>query len=123
MANTIRNAAKERYWRGVLKRAAKSDLSVRAFCRRERLAEGDFYAWRRTIAERDRELAKRPEVRQPTLSFLPLHVTDGATAVGHTSVASISIELAGGRLLRLPESISVERITELVHALEARAER
>jgi hypothetical protein len=28
-------------------------LSVRAFCQRERLTESGFYAWRRTIGERD----------------------------------------------------------------------
>lgn len=121
MANKMRDAAKERYWRDVLKQAAASDLSVRAFCRHERLAESAFYAWRRTIAQRDRELAQRPGVRRrapSTPSFLPLRVTDRAT-----SRASITIELAGGRLLRLPEPISVEWVAELVHALEARAER
>jgi hypothetical protein len=35
--------------------------------------------------------------------------------------ASITIELAGGRLLRLPESISPARLAELVQALEAQA--
>jgi hypothetical protein len=34
--------------------------------------------------------------------------------------ASIVIELAGGRVLRLPESISAGRLAELVHALESR---
>jgi hypothetical protein len=35
--------------------------------------------------------------------------------------ASITIELAGGRVLRLPDSMNTERLAELVHALEARA--
>jgi hypothetical protein len=36
------------------------------------------------------------------------------------SEASIAVELAGGRILRLPESIAAERLAELVHALEGR---
>jgi len=58
MANHERDAAKERFWRDVLKRQAKSGLSVRAFCQRERLTESAFYAWRRTVAERNARCTK-----------------------------------------------------------------
>ena len=47
MANKMRDVAKERFWRGVLKKFAAGGLSVRAFCRQERLSEPSFYAWRR----------------------------------------------------------------------------
>ncbi len=61
MANKRRDAGKERFWRDVLKRHAASGLSVRAFCEREKLTESAFYAWRRTLAERNTEpkLARR----------------------------------------------------------------
>jgi hypothetical protein len=39
----------------VISRWAGSGLSVRGFCRREGLAESNFYAWRRTIVQRDAE--------------------------------------------------------------------
>lgn len=55
MANRNRDAGRERFWRSTLTRQAASGLSVRAFCRQEELAESAFYAWRRTIAQRDRE--------------------------------------------------------------------
>ncbi|MBX3415947.1 MAG: hypothetical protein KF708_24915 [Pirellulales bacterium] len=109
MANYQRDADKERYWRGVLDRQAMSELSVRSFCRRERLSEASFYAWRRTIGERDR-------MSIPASAFLPVVVSDEVPP----NRASIVIELAGGRVLRLPESISTERLVELVAALEAR---
>ncbi|HZZ70664.1 MAG TPA: hypothetical protein VFE24_00305 [Pirellulales bacterium] len=51
MANKLRDAAKERFWRDVLKRFAASGLSVRTFCRDEKLAESAFYAWRRKVVE------------------------------------------------------------------------
>src|SRR3972149_3908651 len=113
MANHERDAAKERFWRDVLKRQAKSGLSVRAFCQREQLTESAFYAWRRTVAERNGEV-KSP--RAP--AFLPMMMTDRSARE-----SLIELELAGGRILRLPESMPVGRLAELVQALEARAER
>ena len=67
MAKLQRDAEKERRWREVLSRQASSGLSVREFCKRERLTESQFYAWRRTIAERDGESSP---------SFVPVVVND-----------------------------------------------
>ncbi len=55
MANRDRDVGRERFWRTMLERQAGSGLSVREFCRREQLAESDFYAWRQTITERDQQ--------------------------------------------------------------------
>jgi hypothetical protein len=134
MANRRRDAGREKLWRSRLARQAASRLSVRAFCRREGVAEPSFYAWRRTIVQRDaeskasgstasgtgpktsrdrRSSASEP-VAVPSL-FVPVAVT--GQPIG---TASIVIELAGGRMLRLPESISSVRLAELVHAIESR---
>jgi hypothetical protein len=51
LANKLRDAAKERFWRDVLKRFAASGSPVRMFCRHEKLAESAFYAWRRKVGE------------------------------------------------------------------------
>jgi transposase-like protein len=114
MANRRRDLAKERWWREALKRQAVSGLSVCGFCRREKLAESAFYAWRRIVAERDAEI--KP-TRQAS-AFVPMAVIEPAPRK-----ASIEIELAGGRLLRLPVSIAPAQLAELVHALEGRASR
>jgi hypothetical protein len=72
MANRERDAKRDTFWRGALKRYAASGLSIRAFCQREQLTESAFYAWRRTIGQRDAE-AKR--LRQP--AFLPVLAVSG----------------------------------------------
>jgi len=72
MANVQRDSEKERRWREVLGRQAASGLSVREFCKRERLTESQFYAWRRTIAERDGESGP---------SFVPVVVSDQPSRV------------------------------------------
>ena len=71
MANARRDAAKERRWREALERFRASGQSVREFCRRERLAESAFYAWRRTIGARD--VAGGARRKAPT--FVPAVVT------------------------------------------------
>ena len=49
MANRIRDPGREAFWRQTLEDFGNSGLSVRAFCRREKLHETAFYFWRRTI--------------------------------------------------------------------------
>ncbi len=117
MANHVRDGVKERFWREALKRSAASGLSVRAFCRREQLAESAYYAWRRTIAERDGKTTGAAK-SQPAPTFVPVAVTGAMRRE-----ESIVIELAGGRFLRLPASMSAAWLAELAEALEARGSR
>lgn len=120
MANKRRDASKERFWRNALKRQANSGLSVRAFCQREQLTESAFYAWRRTVAERNGEAKSQTGRGGPPRApaFLPMMVTDRPARR-----ELIEMELAGGRILRLPESMPVDRLAELVQTLEASAPR
>jgi hypothetical protein len=112
MAERQRDLEKERCWREVLARQASSGLSGRAFCRQEQLAESAFYAWRRTIGQRDVQRASA----KACPAFVPVAVT-GSPRAGFV------LELAGGRVLRLPETIPIERLAEFVVALESRGGR
>lgn len=55
-----RDAAKERYWRGVIRRFEASGVGVRRFCEREGLSEHRLHWWRRTLRQRDQGQARRP---------------------------------------------------------------
>ncbi|HEX4000847.1 MAG TPA: hypothetical protein VHX65_20030 [Pirellulales bacterium] len=112
-----RDPGRERFWREALAQFGGSGLSVREFCRREKLGEPLFYAWRRTIAERDaapssenpatsrpaarRATAKgdRATVRSPSggpalAPFLPVVMADeprrlgGRLLVAHSAVSA-----------------------------------
>jgi transposase-like protein len=107
MANNNRDAGREAFWRQTLAAFAKSGLSVREFCRREKLHESAFYFWRRTIQQRD---PKRRRRKPP--AFVPLILGEVHAA------ASITLELRGGRTLRLSDSFPVDRLASLVLALE-----
>ena len=58
-----RDAAKERYWRGVIRRFEASGLGARRFCEREGLSEQRLHWWRRTLRQRDQDQAGRPGSR------------------------------------------------------------
>ncbi|MBX3435858.1 MAG: hypothetical protein KF847_21280, partial [Pirellulales bacterium] len=92
-------------------RFAASGLSVREFCKRENVTESAFYAWRRTIGERD-------DVGDSGPAFVPAVINGKAEQ--HEPLA---LKLASGLELRLPLAISATRLAELVRALERRAER
>jgi len=113
MANTNRDTNREKVWRQTLTRHAKSGLNVRQFCHQEGLHESAFYFWRRTIQQRGlmQRPAKPRDRKQP--AFVPLVLGNIAPAAG------ITLELRDGRSLRLSESFPVDRLANLVHALEA----
>jgi transposase-like protein len=118
MANTIRDAGREAFWRRTLAGHEKSGLTVREFCRREKLRESAFYFWRRTIQERGpqrhvrtRRGPERRERKPP--AFVPLVLGSVHAAAG------IAIELRGGRVLRVNEAFPPERLAGLILALEA----
>lgn len=117
MANKNRSGERETFWRDVVTRFRTSGLSVRAFCRREKLQESAFYFWRRTLVDRDGKIPakSRPTSKRATRpAFLP--VTIRRDALPPTS--GLTLELPSGAVLRFNESMPVERVAALVRALE-----
>ncbi len=123
MAKKTQATDRERQWRETFERFARSGLNVRAFCRQESLRESAFYFWRRELARRDGERPAQPKSRPPRTprrltklpEFLPVRVTGPSVPS-----AGFVLELAGGGVLRLPESISTARLAEIVTALTVR---
>ena len=69
----------ETIWRERLARFAKSNLTVKEFCRRERVSDPSFYQWRKRLQlERSRAKStgtsgdKNTEVRMP---FVPVNIS------------------------------------------------
>ena len=133
MANRLRDAGKEAFWRDVVRRHEGSGATVREFCRREGLAESNFYAWRRIIAQRDARKSGGKRIGKPTAvarsaaktkrkkttpTFVPV-VVGGRM----NDRAEMILELGGGRRLRLDAETAARRLAEIVHAIESETER
>lgn len=54
-----RDAAKERYWRNLIRRHQSSGLGTRRFCDQVGVPEHRFHWWRRTLRCRDQQIASR----------------------------------------------------------------
>ena len=104
----VRIKEREATWRRVVRGHAGSGMSIRAYCAQCRVKEPAFYWWRAELARRD--------AAKPKAAFVPVVVK--ASAVAGTE--GISIELRGGRVLRLP-AMAVAQVAELVWALEGAA--
>ena len=110
MAKHRRDPAKEALWRKRLQRFAASGLSVREFCKREQVTESAFYAWRRTIGERDGAGNSEP-------AFVPA-VINGEAQDNEPLV----LALTSGLELHVPPATPAERVAELVRALQPQSE-
>ncbi len=109
-----RNPAKERFWRHTLEQFHASGLSVAAFCRLHHIPPGSLYAWRRTLADRDRETAAA-ELPQ----FVPVLLPGAAPS---EAAASFELLLPQGRLLRVPAGFDADSLRRLLAVLQEEAE-
>src|SRR6516225_4735615 len=105
-----RDPAKERYWRRMLGRWRRSGLTGRDFCAQNALSEPSFYAWKREIAQRDRE------------EKTPVHTTTRAS-VPRRAAATLPAFLpvtAAGRVLRVRAGFDADALRQLLAVLEER---
>ena len=109
-----RDPRKEDFWNKTVREHAGSGLSVRAYCRRRRLSEASFYAWRRELKLRRQERATA-NARQPAPkpTFVPVTLADVA--------AGVEVVLPGGVVVRLPAATELAAVATLVADLERRA--
>ena len=108
-----RDPRKEQFWRDNLRRWPASGLTIRAYCRRHRLSEASFYAWRWELAERDEQ--SRPVADAAAVRFAALTVHAAPTGPAEPSV---EVVLANGRRLRVPVGVAAGVVRDLLTVLE-----
>lgn len=84
-------------WRALLTRFAASGMSLRTFCRTEKLSESAFYRRRALLVEGD----KAPATRRAA-SFVDLGALGAPTTSGPRM--ELNIDLGGGMMLTLVRS-------------------
>jgi transposase-like protein len=104
-----RDLRKEQFWRRILRQWQRSGLSVRAFCEQHDLSQPSFYAWRRTLADRDAH----------TVTFVPVAVLpEPLPQLSESATAGLELLLAGGRVLRIGTAFDEPTLRRLLAVLE-----
>jgi transposase-like protein len=107
-----RDPHKERFWRRVVQQWRKSGLSVCDFCRLRDLPKPSFYAWRRTLKQRDAETAR----------FIPVRVVPQATTEPATDAdglnTGLELILGRGQRLRIGPAFDNDTLRRLLTLLE-----
>jgi hypothetical protein len=120
-----RDRGKEWYWRRVLRQWRRSGQGVRGYCLEHGLSEPSFYAWRRTIQERERQRAQRSQRRgrrQAKKAVADRGQGDGLPEFVPLTIAapapSLEVVLGDGRVVRVPAGFDVASLRQLLAVLE-----
>jgi len=121
------DAAKERYWRGLIRRQATSGLGTRGFCEQERIPESQFWWWRRTLRERDGHSARPAQRTQPKRAVADLHSNEKespflAVPLSMSLGTSIEIVHPRGHVLRIPVCFDASVLRRILATLDTPAD-
>jgi hypothetical protein len=123
-----RDRDKERYWRQVLRQWQRSGQGVRAYCIEYGLSEPSFYAWRRTIQQRNRQAERRLRPRpQQARDRTGTHGWHGYPAAGLPAFVPVTIAapapalevlLRAGHIVRVPAGFDAATLRQLLTVLD-----
>ncbi|VTR91663.1 Uncharacterized protein OS=Planctomyces maris DSM 8797 GN=PM8797T_10659 PE=4 SV=1 [Gemmata massiliana] len=134
----LRDPKLEQFWRTTIAKWVASGLNIRDFCRKYKLTEPSFYAWRREIAARDRTPIPKSVPR--TTSVAPARRTSTSPGPSRSVTRRISapaprpsfvalrvvpdtpleLVLPSGLVLRVPPGYDANHLRAVVAALEVR---
>lgn len=110
-------------WRDILQQWRSSGLTVRQFCLRNHVNEGQFWWWRRRLdgtsrTSRSRSAVPASKTIEPpspkNTTFLPVTIVEPPASTG----TAIDIHLRGGHRLRVRSGCDRGLLAEVVALLE-----
>jgi hypothetical protein len=106
-----RDLSKERFWRRSLHQWRNSGLGIAEFCRQQGLSAPSFYAWRRTLAQRDATAA--------AVHFVPVRVlAETVPGAADRDATGLELVLEGGRRLHIGPAFDDATLRRLLSVLE-----
>jgi hypothetical protein len=108
------DVGKEREWRGTIRDAARSGLSIREFCRQRRVKERQFYWWRQKLQQDGARGRRRLSGEKERASFALVSEEGGALEAG------IELVLGDGRRLRIQKGVDEETLRAVLSAVGPR---
>jgi transposase-like protein len=121
-----RDRGKEWQWRRVLRQWRRSGQSIRAYCLEHGLSEPSFYAWRRTVQERDRQAVHQPQRgRQHSREAIENRAGRGGSGglpvfvpVTVAAAPLFEVVLGDSRVVRVPTGFDLTSLRQLLAVLE-----
>ena len=121
-----RSEEKERYWRSVLQRQARSGVSIAKFCRSEGVSEPSFYSWKRALGGGEakakraarsgaRRVAARSSEASP--SFVPVEITE------EPRPATIQVVWPNGLSAQVPAECDPAEVQAVLQVVDGLARR
>lgn len=113
MSSSKGDVEKARYWQRTISEAARSGMSIRAFCRERRLRESQFYWWQCKLRAgwQGGTMPESGGNGRPA-SFALVSAEAGVTDAG------IELLLGEGRKLRIRRGVDEETLRAVLAALE-----
>ncbi|MBZ5542590.1 MAG: transposase [Acidobacteriia bacterium] len=113
MSRSGRDMEKERYWQRTIREAARSEMSIREFCRQHRLKESQFYWWQHKLkaGRQDRPTRELGVNRGPARFALVSDEPEGTDS-------GIELLLGDGRRLRIRKGVDEETLRAVLAAVE-----
>jgi len=107
-----RESRGEAFWRRVLRRRAKSGMTVAKFCASEDLPESAFYYWQRQIRRRDAKSPTENANSDAAPAFLPVQLLDD-----RNGTAPVEIVAPNGYVIRVREAATTEHVRRMLQAV------
>lgn len=111
----VEMAARRERWAKIVERATGSGLTIRQFCRRDEIDEGQFYYWRRRLAQEAEQ--SKASLRPKAAPGFVLVQPAGPIA----SPAVLELVLERGWRLRIPSPVDEAALSVVLKALGAPA--
>ena len=107
MAKT-RDTQREKYWRRVFERQARSGMTALQFCESEDLKPSTYHFWRQEIRRRDAEAASPKQ----DAGLVPLQVVG---SIGDS--APVEVVVNGDLVVRVGEAASAEHLRRVLQVV------
>lgn len=113
---------REEHWQGVMRQQESSGLSISAFCRKQKVAEGSFFYWRRKLTERQPRKGSAAKEKTPrqdrprkntTATFVPVDIP----APSSTSGLNCEVVLPSGCRIIVPMRCDAGWLREILGVL------
>ena len=117
MTGSSRSSEKEAFWRLAVEEHRASGLSVRAFCKRESLAEPSFYSWRKKLERRDGE--RSVTCRSPSTAsqaMVPVNIV-GENCSAPASLTTLEVSTPSGFTFRFDDRLEPSKLCVVLQAI------